>query len=177
MVEIFEYEDYRRYLGDYFKQVTEANSRVSLRSFAKRLGLHPPVLCDVLKFKKGISVDTAIQISNKLNLTSEQTDFFNLLVLKSQVKSEAAKENFERQLRDARRSQNTLTTSKTDTAPVAPLEESVTPTSHKIFYVAEENLTKARELLDEFNQKAAAIKADGPQKHFISIGLEQSSTP
>lgn len=60
--------------------MTRANPKFSLRAFARKLGLSPGGLTQVLSRKKRLSLSRAHEISKKLGLDSERADLFLDLV-------------------------------------------------------------------------------------------------
>jgi len=86
-MQVFGFTDYRAYLKSAFVRKIERNPNLSLRSFAKHLGLSPGGLSRVLKGDKNLSLDRAALVAHKLGLNAEETSFFCLLVRYAQAKS------------------------------------------------------------------------------------------
>lgn len=73
---------YRRVLEERFLSLRAANSRLSLRGFARRLKVLPSFLSEVLRGKKNISIDRAWQVAEKLYSEKwEQIQFVYLVAL------------------------------------------------------------------------------------------------
>lgn len=77
---VYEYQDYRDFLRATLVQRIQKNSGYSLRAFASNLGMSPSMLSEVLKGKKKLSADKAIQIAAQLNLEAEEEQYFIQLV-------------------------------------------------------------------------------------------------
>lgn len=79
--------DYRTLIKDCFAQRCQANPRYSLRAFARDLSLSPGQLSKVLNQKQGLSESTAKIISEKLGLSSHESETFLSLVTASDARS------------------------------------------------------------------------------------------
>lgn len=75
------------------------NPAYSLRAFAKHLGLTPQMLSFVLNRKKNISVNSAAQIADRLNLAPEDANFFFDLVSLARTKTPSSKRMIESRLK------------------------------------------------------------------------------
>jgi uncharacterized protein (TIGR02147 family) len=79
------------WLKEVFQEKTRANSRYSLRAFAKHLGVSAGGLSQILSRKKRLSIDRAHEFIQRLNLNREQSEVFLTLVEIEQSSSEARK--------------------------------------------------------------------------------------
>jgi uncharacterized protein (TIGR02147 family) len=86
------YDDYRTYLGDVLTRRRTSNPRYSLRAFARDLDVSAPQLCDVLKGKKGLSVEAAERVAVRLRLEAASRERFRLLVEKTDARSPRARQ-------------------------------------------------------------------------------------
>ena len=88
---------YREILNQEFIYRKKLDSNYSLRTYAKEIGLSPSHLSDVLKFKRGISENTATIISQRINLNDNKAKYFIALVNREHGRSKKVKreaENF-----------------------------------------------------------------------------------
>lgn len=90
---------YFDFLKSEFSRRQNKNSRYSLRSYARHLGLHPSTLSSVLLGKRLLSVKDAYKISEKVNLTPrEKKEFFaSLIQEKKKFPKELSRELFDAQ--------------------------------------------------------------------------------
>ncbi len=77
---IYEFKNYREYLRAELVDTIKRNPNYSLRAFAKKLGLAPSTLSEVLKGKKNISREMSFKLSKSLRMDSNETEYFELLV-------------------------------------------------------------------------------------------------
>lgn len=85
------YKDYRQFLNDELLKRRERNAHYSLRAFSRDLKIAPQVLSLVLKGKKGISQNVAINLASALNLSEEETSYFYDLVELAHAKGDSVK--------------------------------------------------------------------------------------
>jgi uncharacterized protein (TIGR02147 family) len=77
---IYQYNSYRSFLRSALSERMTQNSKFSLRAFARQLDLSPAILSQVLSGKRNFSQQTSFKVSHRLNLNSEQSDYFCLLI-------------------------------------------------------------------------------------------------
>lgn len=77
---IYAYDNYRTYLKSVLAQKKAQNPRFSERAFSRFLDLNPAHLNLLLRGKKNISQEVAVSISEKLNLSEIEKDYFCTLV-------------------------------------------------------------------------------------------------
>ena len=90
-MEIIQCSDYRVFLGELLNERCNKNPALSLRSFAFRLGLSASYLSRVLSRKRNLSPAMALQISRKLKLTEQETNYFVSLTEIEQSQNEQEK--------------------------------------------------------------------------------------
>lgn len=73
-------QNYRAYLRGILIEKQKRNPQLSLRAFAKTLGVQSSFLSMVLNGKRDLSEETALQIAERLKLDADETRKFNLLV-------------------------------------------------------------------------------------------------
>ncbi len=91
-LELIEFTDYRSYLSHLLEHRSNSNRHYSLRSFARDLSVSPGQLSKVLSGKRGISHETAIELSDRLNLTEGDTAYFCDLVQSVHARTEKAQQ-------------------------------------------------------------------------------------
>ncbi len=77
---VFEHPDYRSYLRRLLVERIKKNSSYSLRAFASSIGLSSSMLSEVLKGEKRLSSGKAASVANKLDLSSNEENYFLGLV-------------------------------------------------------------------------------------------------
>jgi hypothetical protein len=78
-------QDYRRELREELERLQRKNSRFSLRAFARKLGLSPGMLSNVLAGKRNLSVEVALQVAQRLGYSPAETRRFCQLVHLSNI--------------------------------------------------------------------------------------------
>ncbi|MGE3974294.1 MAG: TIGR02147 family protein [Bdellovibrionales bacterium] len=89
---VLEHKDYRTFLKSELASRITKNPSYSLRAFASHLGISPAMLSLVLSGKKNLTSDTALRISTKLNFSSQEAEYLNLLVQIGSIKNMDLKE-------------------------------------------------------------------------------------
>lgn len=86
MKHIFEYNDYRLYLSDYYAHKKSNNSSYSHRVFAMQAGLSSPShLLMIIKGERNLSQKTIPKFVDGLKLSQKEAKFFELMVLFAQT--------------------------------------------------------------------------------------------
>lgn len=84
-VRIFDYNDYRDFLKDFYESRKAENPGYSHRVFAQRAGLSSPShLGMIIKGQRNLSVKTIPKFCNGLGLSKKEREFFETLVLYNQ---------------------------------------------------------------------------------------------
>ncbi len=90
---IYQYEDFRKFLGDAFEAMKKAKGGLSQREFAALAGIaNPGFLNDVIKGRRTLSDSTVIKMSQALELKANEAEYFALLVEYGQAKKQADKD-------------------------------------------------------------------------------------
>ena len=90
---IYEYEDYRDFLRDFFKEQKRLRATFSYRWFAQKAGLSSPSLCiDVMKGRVNLTLKTLPKITKGLGLRGRTASFFRNLVLFNQARDEKSRD-------------------------------------------------------------------------------------
>lgn len=77
---VLEHDDYKTYLKQVLIERVHKNKGYSLRAFARQLGIAPGMLSEVLNGHKNISMNKALSISERLELSSKEETYFIHLV-------------------------------------------------------------------------------------------------
>lgn len=88
MVDIFEYQDYRIYLQDYYSEQKNTKRNFSYRSFSERAGINAPsFLFYVISGKRNLTQTTILKISQAIGHSRDEADYFESLVFFNQASS------------------------------------------------------------------------------------------
>jgi uncharacterized protein (TIGR02147 family) len=88
MINVFEYQNYRSYLGDYYKEQKEKKRNFSYKSFSEKAGIAAPsFLFYVIKNKRNLTKNTVAKISAAMSHTREEADYFENLVFFNQTET------------------------------------------------------------------------------------------
>lgn len=101
---IYEHEDYRGFLKDFFYLKKKVNKSYSLRAFARDLGVTPQTLSLTLKNKRKMSLESASRVTKKLQLPLCEAAYFLDLVVLSDIAETAAKEIVAQRIKNERQS-------------------------------------------------------------------------
>lgn len=86
MLSVFEYQNYRVYLADYYKDAKQSNPRFSYRAFARRAGLASPAhLRLVMSGQRNLTHKTIPLFLRGLGLRTREARYFETLVYFSQA--------------------------------------------------------------------------------------------
>jgi uncharacterized protein (TIGR02147 family) len=97
---IYDYEKYRKYLQDWlFHQPKHGHGVV--KSWAEAMGVHSTLLSQILNNKKDLSLEQADRLTEILNLTEQEAEYFLLLVLFERAGSQNLKRKFKKRIQDA----------------------------------------------------------------------------
>jgi uncharacterized protein (TIGR02147 family) len=95
MKNIYEYIDYRAYLGDYFTERKKANQHFSHQLFAQKAGIKSTgFVLHVMKGERNLTKPVLLKIARAVGLDSAQTDYFEDLVSFDQAKNQSDKEYY-----------------------------------------------------------------------------------
>jgi uncharacterized protein (TIGR02147 family) len=101
---IFTYDNYRRFLSDYFERQRAQNKNFSLRFFAQRVGFKSHSFCDkVVRGERNLTLESVLKIGKALKLAKPETDYFQYLVLYNQAKTYQEKQDYFQELTRLRR--------------------------------------------------------------------------
>jgi uncharacterized protein (TIGR02147 family) len=101
---VFEYDDYRRFLRDFFDEQKRLRAAFSYRYFARKAGLSSPSLViDVMKGRLNLTMKTLPKVVRGLGLRGRAATFFKTLVLFNQSRDEQGKEEHYEELVRIRR--------------------------------------------------------------------------
>lgn len=117
MEKIFEYFDFREFLGDYYSEKKTANPLFSYQSFTEKCGFkNKSFLHQIIHTRKQISKSSIYAISKALNLSKKESHYFESLVAFNQAKTLEEKTHFYQEL-------TSLQTSSKDGASQAQVKQ------------------------------------------------------
>lgn len=79
-VNIYAYQDYAAFLGEYYALQKEHVRSFSFRSFASRAGVAPSLLKDIIEKRRKLSLDVMHKYAAAMKLTPKETEYFALMV-------------------------------------------------------------------------------------------------
>lgn len=92
MPRLYDYTDYRTFLGDWYAEKKKANPAFSYRVLARKVGFKSPGhFTLILKGKTNISRELALKFASYLKLRNVQTEYFCNLVLFNQARTQKEK--------------------------------------------------------------------------------------
>lgn len=98
-VTIFEYDNYRAYLGDLYRLYKETKPHFSYRYFSQKAGFRSPnFLKLVIEGKRNLSPESIEKFANALKLGKKEVDFFRVLVHLNQARTVGEKKIYAEQL-------------------------------------------------------------------------------
>ena len=97
---IFEYDDYRIFLRDFFNSKKRENKYFSQRSFTKKAGFSAHNFCTlVVAGKRNMSAGSIQKILKSIGLRGKSASFFENLVFLNQAKTISEKEHYFKKIR------------------------------------------------------------------------------
>ncbi len=98
MQSIFCYQDYRRYLQDFYTECNLRNPKFSLRAFAAKLELNVSNIVRIINGERNLSVSSLERIINYLKLREREAEYFTLIVKYNQSKNNSEKQTLYEQV-------------------------------------------------------------------------------
>jgi len=100
---LFEYDNYRHFLRDFYLSAKSENKKFSVRYFSRMAGFKSSgVFNQVMSGKRNIAPHSIEKFVRALKLNSEESHFFKNLVLLNQSREAAEKQRFARELLKSR---------------------------------------------------------------------------
>lgn len=104
MVNLFEYQNYRTYLHDYYVVHKAAKKYFSYKYFSAKAGIKAPsFLFYVIEGKRNLSKSTILKISQAIGFSNEESEYFENLVFFNQADTVTEKTVYYSRLVDIRR--------------------------------------------------------------------------
>lgn len=101
---VYEYENYRRFLRDYFKEQKALRATFSHRNFARRAGFSSSSFCaHVIEGKRNLTEKSVKKMIRGLRLSGRAAAFFESLVFYNQAKTIEDRENRFREMERLRK--------------------------------------------------------------------------
>ncbi|HAJ78392.1 MAG TPA: hypothetical protein DCO75_01355 [Fibrobacteres bacterium] len=86
MPNIFEYQNFRTYLKDYYSEQKEQKKYFSYRYFSEKAGVHTPsFLFYIIEGKRNLTKSSIVKISQAIGHSREEADYFENLVFFNQA--------------------------------------------------------------------------------------------
>jgi uncharacterized protein (TIGR02147 family) len=89
MTSIFDYFDYRKYLGEYYEQRKAKDLYFTYRYIASKVGIDHAYIVKVFQSQKHLSLATAGRFSEVLNHTKREKEYFEQLILFARARSDS----------------------------------------------------------------------------------------
>jgi uncharacterized protein (TIGR02147 family) len=103
---IFDYANYRLFLRDYY-EFQKRTHGLTCRQFAERAGLNSSAwLTHLIKGAKNLSEQSALRVSEALDISPEQRSYFRMLVRFNQARTGDAKDKAYREILDFKKTRN-----------------------------------------------------------------------
>ncbi|OFZ48418.1 MAG: hypothetical protein A2381_03230 [Bdellovibrionales bacterium RIFOXYB1_FULL_37_110] len=87
MIEIFAYDDYRKFLQDYFSFKKNKDSKYSLTYYSRLIDSSDSYIKQVLAKRRRLNLEKAKVLTEKLHLSTLESSFFLTLVMKHNAKT------------------------------------------------------------------------------------------
>jgi len=98
-VNIFEYDDYRRYLNDKYEELKNTTKGFSYRAFAKKAGLSSwNYFLLVKKGQRNLSLKTIKKFAEALDLPEREAEYFESLVMMNQAQNFTQRDYYYKEL-------------------------------------------------------------------------------
>jgi len=94
---IYNYDKYRKFLQDWIYSQPK-NGHGTLKSWAESMGVHSTLLSQILNGKKDFSLEQADKLTEILNLTEQESEYFLLMVLHEKSGSQNLKRRFKKRI-------------------------------------------------------------------------------
>ncbi|HON10106.1 MAG: TIGR02147 family protein [Fibrobacter sp.] len=106
MPNIFEYQDFRKYLEAYYQEKKAVSKSFSYRSLSKAAGSAPSFLYHVIEGKRNLTKNSLTKLSNALGHSRRESDYFENLVFFNQAKTIAEKTHYYNRIIEVRKPSN-----------------------------------------------------------------------
>jgi uncharacterized protein (TIGR02147 family) len=104
VVNIFEYQDYRKYLRAYYQEMKATRRSFSYRSFSAKAGINAPsFLYYVIEGKRNLTKNSILKISKAIGHSRDEADYFENLVFFNQSRSISEKTTYYSKIVEIRR--------------------------------------------------------------------------
>ena len=88
MLNLFDYEDYRQYLGDFFEGKKEQNPSYSWQVFSDKAGFgNKSFVRRVIKKERSLSKTSAYKISQAIGHSKKEAEYFENLIFYNQAEN------------------------------------------------------------------------------------------
>ncbi len=98
IVTIWNYEDYKQFMKDFFKS-SPGQGRGQLKRLAENINVHPTLISQIVNGQKDFSNEQAISVAKFLELNEKETEYFFELLLFSKAGSHELKNYHKKRLK------------------------------------------------------------------------------
>jgi uncharacterized protein (TIGR02147 family) len=109
IIDIFEYSDYRLFFQDYFRDLKVNKPQLSQRCIALKANLDPSFFSKVIKGKRRLSFEQAMNLAKFLKFSKSQQEYLELLIRCDHSRSLYEKEIYQKKIQSSRQC-NSITT-------------------------------------------------------------------
>ena len=103
MISIFEYQQYREFVRDYYLDQKRRKTGMTYARFSAAAGIRSPNYMKlVIDGEKNLTQENVVRFSRALGLSEAEADYFEALVQFNQAKSTLQREYFEARLKRVR---------------------------------------------------------------------------
>jgi uncharacterized protein (TIGR02147 family) len=96
---VFDFDNYREYLRNYFEESKALNSRYSLRLFSNKLGFSSKdFILRIMNGEKNLTPSSILKIMNGLQMNEDESSYFEALVLLCQATTEEERQQYQQRV-------------------------------------------------------------------------------
>lgn len=100
LMNLYDYDKYTKYLLDWLYHQPK-NGHGLVKQWASAMGVHSTLLSQILNGKKDLSLEQADRLSEILNLSEQEAEYFLLLVLFEKAGTQNLKRKFKKRIQEA----------------------------------------------------------------------------
>ncbi len=165
--EIYSYEDYRKFLTDYFSAMKEKKSHFSFRYFASKAGFKSPNFCYYLmNGTRNVSEDSIDKLIKGLGLKGKASTYFKAMVNYTQSNSQEEKN---RNLKHMQKIRHSLQYKNLDPKSYKYLEEWYYPVVREL--IIQKDLASVEEIASKVVPKITEKQAKKAIEVLLECGL------
>ena len=110
MPDIYTYNDFRKFIRDYYEETKKHSPSFSFQNFAQKAGISSSgFLLHVMKGERNLTRTVILKVAKAMRLSPDQTDYFENLVLFGQAKTQQEKDRYYAKILASRQALNIKT--------------------------------------------------------------------